>query len=90
MKDMNNLEYIKANGIFYRPQQPHIKDPNKTTGCYHVCIIKKLDYGKWQIDYYDHFATFENGGCYSFGDENKPNKKLILYPSGIEEIRYKR
>jgi hypothetical protein len=36
------------------------------------------------VEYYD---PYDCGG-YSFGDEDTPNKRVILYPAGIEEIRW--
>lgn len=82
------LQYIKANGIYYRPQESGIKDKSKNFGNYPVCIIKKLWFNRWQIDYFDNDTQFERNGCYSFGDEDKPNQRVILYPSGIEEIKW--
>ena len=84
------LEYIKANGEYYRPQEAGIKDPSTHFSNYHVCIIKKLWFGRWQIDYYDHHKQFEVYGSYGFGDEDTPNQRVILYPSGIEEIKWLR
>jgi len=83
------LKYIKANGEYYRPQKAGEQDPNKVEGCHlPVCIIKKLLFGRWRIDFYDHNTQFHEKGGYSWGDEDTPNTRLILYPSGIEEIRY--
>lgn len=82
------LKYIKANGVFYRPQEPGVRNENKACGNYHVCLIKKLPFGRWRIDYYDEHVQFYEKGGYCFGDENKPNQRLILYPNGIEEISY--
>lgn len=83
------LKYIKASGKYYRPQRAGEQDPNKVEGCYYpVCIIKKLSFGRWQIDYYDeHTQSYENDE-YGLGDENKPTTRLIIYPNGIEEIRW--
>ena len=80
------IEYIKTKGgdIFY-PQKAGIKDETKNFTNYPVCIIKKLFFGTFQIDYFDRFYC-KNG--YSFGDEDFPNTRIILYPNGIEEIRY--
>ena len=80
------LEYIKANGEYYRPQKAGVKDESKRYGNYPVCTIKKLLFGMWKIDYFDRHAQC----CYSYGDENTPNKRVILYPSGIEEVVYLR
>lgn len=83
------IRYIKASGKYYRPQQAGVQDPDKLEGChYHVCIIKKLLFGRWQIDYYDEHTQFYSKGGYSFGDEDKPNTRLIIYPSGVEEIKW--
>ena len=83
------LKYIKSNGVYYYPQKAGEKDNsdmiyvNKP-----VCIIKKLLFGRWQIDYFCNYTQFNDNGGYSPGDEDTPNTRLILYPSGIEEIRY--
>jgi hypothetical protein len=84
------LDYIKANGNYYSPQVAGIRDENKTIGNYPVCLIKKLIFGKWQIDYYSERIQWKEKGHETFGDEDIPNTRLIVYPSGIEEIRWLR
>ena len=82
------LEYIKANGKYYKPQEAKIKiDKFKN---HPVCTIKKLLFGFWQIDYYCLEAQYKIKGDFSCsrGDEDTPNKRVILYPWGIEEISY--
>lgn len=59
------LVYIKANGIYYQANE--------------TCLIKKLWFGRWQVDYFDYLYL---------GDTGKPNMRVILYPSGIEEIKF--
>lgn len=82
------LEYIKANGIYYTPQKAGVKDKSKNFSNYPVCIIKKISFGRFQIDYYDihNCNKFKTLGC---NEEDKPNTRVILYPSGIEQIVYK-
>ena len=83
------LLYIKANGVYYRPQKPGIMDENKNFGNYPVCLIKKILFGLlWQIDYFDKVYQYTEKGGYSFGDEDIPNQRIILYPLGIEEIKW--
>lgn len=82
------LQYIKANGKYYRPQESGIQDTSKAEVNFPVCLIKKLWFGRWQIDYFDEITQIYDKGGYSFGDEDKPNQRVILYPSGIEEIKY--
>ena len=79
------LEYIKANGRIYRPQKAGIQDPEKIEGCMlPVCFIKKLMFGRWQVDYYD-----DNPYAYKYAYDNQiPASRIILYPSGIEEVKY--
>ncbi len=73
------LEYIKANGVYYFPQEAGEQDPNKIPGCFRpVCYIKKLWFGRWQID--------QNNDNRSQWNNQVPNEKIILYPAGIEEI----
>jgi hypothetical protein len=78
------LEYIKANGTYYRPQPSGVRDESKCFGNHHVCLIKKLFFGRWQIDYYDRFTA----GSFTCGDEDKTTSRKIIYPSGIEEIKW--
>lgn len=83
------LDYIKANGKKYYPREAYVQDPNLIEGCYYpVCFIKKLFFGRWQIDYYDDYVQYEINGGYSMRDECKPNARIILYPSGIEEVKW--
>jgi hypothetical protein len=77
------LDYIKADGRRYRPQEAGVKMP-KSYRNYPVCKIKKLLLGRWMVEYYDDYDC----DGYSFGDEDTPNKRVILYPAGIEEIRW--
>lgn len=79
------LEYIKANDIYFHPQEAGVQDPRKREGCFYpVCYIKKISFGRWQIDYYD-------SNIYAYPDNNNnqlPASRLIIYPSGIQEIKY--
>lgn len=79
------LEYIKANGVIYYPQKAGEQDPNKTEGCFYpVCYIKQISNGRWQVDYYD-----DSLYCYKNEYNNqKPASRVILYPSGIEEVKF--
>lgn len=77
---------IKANNKFFVERKTGVQDPEAYPGFFlPVCYIKKLWFGRWQIDYYD--PAYET---YGFGrDRNqKPNTRLILYPSSIQEVRY--
>ena len=82
------LKYIKADNIYYFPVGEKVQDPKCWEGIWKpVCFIKQLSGGKFQIDMWDsNSADWENG----VGNEDKqtPNTKIILYPSGIQEIRY--
>lgn len=84
------IEYIKANGKYYRPQKAGVRMEDSL--CNHpVCVIKKLFFGVWRIDYHCEYTRRYIIQCgYTPGDEDIPNKRLILYPSGIEEISYLR
>ena len=83
------LIYIKVNGEYYRPQAAGVQDPNKIKGRhYPVCIIKKLLFGRWQIDYYDEMAQFHAKGSYRIGDEDKPNVRVIISRSEVQEIKW--
>lgn len=86
---MKILEYIKANGEYYTPQEPGVQDPKKIEGVFYpACYIKKLWFGRWQVDIYDDFAQYHIHGSSTLHSNQKPNTRIILYPAGIEEIKY--
>jgi hypothetical protein len=82
------LEHIKVNGVYYRPQKAGVKDKHNKWVNYPVCTIKKLWFGFWQIDYYCEIIAWEKGYIQA-GEENYPNKRIILSPLHIQEISYK-
>ena len=84
---MSKLISIKTKYDVFFPQEAGVKDESKRFGNYPICKIKKLFFGIWVIDYFDENSISREKG-YSFGDENKPNTRIILYPSVIEEIKY--
>ena len=82
------LEYIKANGVRFYPVEPK----TVRTG-YHtfkpICYIKKLWFGRWQVDYYDETIHYHDQRMVGMMERNQtPSHRIILYPSGIEEIKY--
>ena len=82
------IEHIKANGRYYRPQEPGVQQPNKIEGCcYPVCYIKKLWFGRWQIDYNDSMDEDWSEGV-PMVSEDRITTRVILYTPGIEEIKY--
>jgi len=81
------LLYIKANGNYYSPQEPGEQRVNRLD-MMPVCYIKKLLFGIWRVDLWDDNYADWNIGV-SFTDNQKPNTRIYLYPSGIEEIRFK-
>jgi len=84
------IEYIKTNGRFYYPIAKGVKNEGAIMDsiCLDVCFIKKLLFGRFQIDYYDaRTACEKEGGCSMFHNQI-PNVRLIVYPSGIQEIKY--
>jgi len=72
------LFYIKAtSGMAYVPQEiGENMSPLNYNFAFKVGKIKKLLFGRWQIDFNNRY-----GGV-------TPNTRLILYPSGIQEIKY--
>ena len=84
------IDYIKTKDKIYKSQKKGVKDESKHWGNYPVCNIKKLSFGRYQIDYFCRIRQ-----CYvlnkgiSDGDEDTPNTRVILYPNGIEEIHFK-
>lgn len=82
------IDHIKANGKYYRPQKAGIQDPEKIEGyCYPVCYIKKLWFGRWRIDYHDGWDLDYTKGV-GMNNKHLITTRIILYPSGIEEIKY--
>jgi len=82
------IAHIKANGNYYRPQEAGVQNPGLIKGCcYPVCYIKKLWFGRWQIDYHSSYDVDYNKGV-PFHSEHIITTRIILYPSGIEEIKY--
>ena len=84
------IDYIKTKDRIYKYQEKGVRDESKRYGNYPVCNIKKLSFGRYQIDY---FCSMRQ--CYVLkksikdGDEDTPNTRVILYPNGIEEIWFK-
>lgn len=83
------VDYIKTKTQIFKNQKSGVKDKSKYFGNLPVCNIKELTLGRFQIDY---FCSIHQ--CYvlkkglSIGDEDKPNKRIILYPNTIEEVHY--
>lgn len=82
------IEYIKSGGEKYYHQEKGEQDPTKIEGiCYPICLITKKVFGRYQVDYYDEFEKPVTDDWYQ---ENQiPNRRLVIYPSGVEEIKYK-
>lgn len=78
------IKYIKANGEYFWPQEKGVQDPKKIPGCFKpVCYIKKLWFGRWQIDLHDDYFS-------SHWNNQIPNARLVLYPAGIQEIKWEK
>ena len=83
------LEFIKADGVIYKAQEPGEQAYGKIEGCFKdVCYIKKLRFRRWQIDDYDERVQYDVLGGYGNQSNQTPNARIILYPSGIEQIKY--
>lgn len=81
LKIENNIQYIKSDGVYYYPQEPYIQDPKMIDGIFKpVCYIKKMSFGRYCIELYN--------GVPCGKDSAIPNYRIILYPSGIEEIGF--
>jgi len=79
--------YIKANGEYHEAQERGVQDPKLIEGRnLPVCKINKLMFGRYQVDYYE--AAYDTNRSFN-SDNGKPNVRLILYPSGIEEVKFK-
>lgn len=80
------LEYIKANGEYYYPMQPGIQDPSKIDGvCYEEVRITKLWFGRYKVEMFPYVFLSKDG---TYKPKNNPHTTIILYPAGIQEIKY--
>lgn len=81
---------IKVNGEIFYPQKPGVQHPLRHEGCFKpVCIIKKLPFGFWCIDYFDDFMSSHKRFKYMFdGIENIPNTRIIASPFFVEFVKY--
>ncbi len=86
MKDkIYKLQYIKAGGKYYKPIGLKEQNPDMRDGVFKgVCFITQIGDGRWQVDYYDDWI-YAYKHAY---DNQEPRERVILYPSGIEEIKY--
>lgn len=74
----NEIAYIKANGIYYKPQIYGVQDPKMIEGVFYPEIkITKMSFGRYKVEGYAS-SIYDDWGA------------IIIYPSGIEEIRYKK
>lgn len=63
-----------------------VQDEKKTEGYFKpVCYIQKISDGRYQIDYYNEFIKDDSGFVM---DNQTPNARIILYPSGIKQINF--
>lgn len=89
---MKKIKYIKAGGNFYQAMEPGEELKKRADGKhfnnYQARRIKKLLFGRWLIEYYDYWIEKELRGGWTSESHLKANTRIILYPSGIEEIRY--
>ncbi len=88
------LIHIKANNKYYHPMKKGIQNPTCWDGIfYDVCFIKKLWFGVWRVDYYDQ-DEFKQVTPLPFPFHSQsnqiPNVRIYLYPSGIQEVKYKK
>lgn len=79
------LEYIKANGIYY-----YARANGRNSALSPVSKIKKLKHGMFQVEYYDDYFALDRDGFMEAEEDREPTHRVILYPSGIQEIRYVR
>ena len=77
------IEYIKANGEYYFPSK-EVDLKYTSVGKPIQCHIKKLWFGRWQIDYFEWIL----GESYCNTDMVKPNSRIVLHNLGIEQIKY--
>lgn len=91
MSDKLTIEYIKANGIYYYHQNnKHVRIALLNN--VRVGKVKKLSFGRWRIDYTSKTTFHTTPESCDLQEPSKPDipakRRVILYPSGIEEIRY--
>ena len=74
------IEYIKTKNACYYPTDK--RSTNKYSWLYKpVCYIKKLWFGRWQIDYYDPYTEYETKGFSNANSNQSPNVRLVVFPS---------
>ena len=84
-----SIIYVKANDTYYFHTPKNVQKDDCIAGCYRdVCYIKHLLFGRIQIDLYDENLYLTKHGYVTFNGGQEPNCRLILYPSGIQEIKY--
>lgn len=84
------LKYVKAANRYWYPQEPGVQMEGKNIRPgvnYPVCYIKKIPGGRIQIDFHDDSLSFSYEN-YIRVSRDEPNSRIIIYPSGIEEIGY--
>ena len=80
------IEYIiTKKGYTYYPTEKKVQHPSRWRGLYRdVCYITELEDNGFQIDYYE----WETGDLDA--DNQETNRRLILFPSGIDQVNYKK
>lgn len=81
---------IKVNGETFHPQEPGIQHPLRSKGHFlPVCIIRKLPFGFWLIDYHDEsFGAHRRFKYSTIEEENFPNTRIIASPFFVEFVKY--
>lgn len=81
---MKKIKYIKANDKYYYLERFYT-DYSFTV--FTGCSITKGKKGTFIVEYYDKNHEFSTKGYVTSG-KNNVNKKIVLYPKGIQEIVY--
>ena len=79
------IEYIRTKERTYF-NKANLADDNVSliTLVYDICHIIKLEDGSFKIDFNDVFYDHKNFKA----PKDEPNSRIILYPAGIEYVKY--
>lgn len=94
-KKKNNHSFKASDIIYIKDKNGHYYEtPVDGVTIYNgesmpVCRIKEVDHGGYLIEYHDELISPEDGRGWYNGYNQVVNSRIVLYPSGIQEIKYK-
>ena len=88
------LKYIRTlDNIYYPSDGKQLFDTNLPQQIYYpFCEIKPIKHGAFEINFFvsptDKTEIYDVNNYVHDWDNNTANQRIIVYPSGIKEIRY--